>query len=201
MPVPIRTLKVRPNPWFSIGPNGLPDGVVSYEQPHGSYDPRLVGATRVNVQKIQDAPAGVPLGQAIHTFDIEYSNEDVLLPNTSYYRRRIIRGELIAVDKATYVAAGGSPKGFEDQAKLIEQLKAQAIKDFDAANGEGAFKTLNEMREESKLMAAKVAKAASANQEPKVLSDAELKRLADAQSAPADAVMPAAKNEAKKGDA
>lgn len=199
MPVPIRTLKVRPNPWLHIDSRGLPCGVVSYEQPDGSFDARMVGASRVNVQKVQDAPAGVPLGQPIHTFEIEYSTEDVLLPNTSYYRRRIIRGELIAVDKATYVAAGGSVKGFEEQGKLLEQIKADAIKAFDAENGDGAFKALAEMREEAKQTAAKVAKAAAADQEPKVLTEAELKRLADAQSAPAGA--PSAKTETKKGDA
>jgi len=75
------------------------------------------------------------------------------------------------------------------------------IKDFDAANGDGAFKALAEMRDEAKKSSAAVAKAAAADQEPKVLTDAELKRLADAQSA-ADsvAVAPSAKTEAKKGD-
>lgn len=169
MPVPIRTLKVRPNPWIEIGPNGLPCGVVAYEQPVGSFDPRLVGARRVNVQKVQDAPKGVPLGQEVHTFDVEYATEDVLVPNTPYYRRRIMRGELIAADKSTYVAAGGSVKGFEELDKLLAGIKTQAIRDFEAANGDGAFKALEELRAENKAMAAKVAEAAKADQEPKLL--------------------------------
>ncbi len=181
MPVPIRTLKVRPNPWIEIGPRGLPSGVVAYEQPAGSYDPRLVGASRVNVQKVQDAPKGVPLAQEVHTFDVKYSDEDVLLPNTPYYRRRIIRGELIAVDKSTYVAAGGSAKGFEEQDKLLEQIKADAIKAFDAANGEGAFEALEELRAENEASAKAVAEAAKADQEPKVLTEAQLQKIARAQ--------------------
>lgn len=202
MPVPIRTLKVRPNPWIEIGPTGLPCGVVAYEQPAGGFDPRLVGASRVNVQKLQDAPKGVPLAQEIHTFDVQYSNEDVLLPNTSYYRRRIIRGELIAADKSTYVAAGGSARGFEEQDKLLESIKSQAIRDFEAANGEGAFKALEELRVENKARSAEVAEAANADQEPKVLTDVQLEKIARAQSGeatPAPEAKPALAT--KKGDA
>lgn len=202
MPVPIRTLKVRPNPWIEIGPSGLPCGVVAYEQPAGGFDARLIGASRVNVQKLQDAPKGVPLAQEIHTFDVEYTNEDVLLPNTSYYRRRIIRGELIAADKSTYVAAGGSARGFEEQDKLLESIKAQAIRDFEAANGEGAFQALEDFRKETKALAAEVAEAAKADQEPKVLSDAQLAKIARAQepeAAPAVETKPAFAT--KKGDA
>lgn len=184
MPVPIRTLKVRPNPWIEIDPRGLPCGVVSYEQPPGGSDPRLVGSRRGNVQKIQDAPKGAPLAQDVHTFDVEYTDEDVLLPNNAYYRRRIMRGELIAVDKATYVAAGGSAKGFEEQDKLLAQIKADSIKAFDAANGEGAFDALAALRKEAAELAKKVAVAAAADQEPKLLS-------AQAPSA----------NDKKKGDA
>lgn len=195
MPVPIRTLKVRPNPWIEIDPRGLPCGVVSYEQPAGSYDARLVGAARVNVQKIQDAPRGAPLAQEVHTFDVQYTDEDVLLPNTPYYRRRIARGELIAVDKPTYVAAVGTAKGFEEQDKLIASIKAQAIRDFEAANGEGAFKALEEHRATLAKEAAEVKAAAAANQDPRVLSDGELKKLADAQQ-PAPV-----KSDSKKGDA
>lgn len=208
MPVPIRTLKVRPNPWLEIDPRGLPCGVVAYEQPilpngNVSSDSRLVGASRVNVQKIQDAPKGAPLAQEIHTFEIKYSGEDVLLPNTSYYRRRIIRGELIAVDKPTYVAAGGSAKGFEEQAQLLEQIKAQAIRDFDAANGEGAFEALAELRDELADEAEKVAEAANADQEPKVLSTEQLEKIARAQAGQPVAAEPtkAAAPAGKKGDA
>jgi hypothetical protein len=198
MPVPIATLKVRPNPWIEIDPRGLPCGVVAYEQPPGSFDARLVGATRTNVQKVQDAPKGVPLAQEVHTFEVRYSDEDVLVPNTSYYRRRIIRGELIAVDRATYIVAGGSAKGFEEQDKLLESIKAQAIRDFDAANGDGAFAALTQLREQAKQQAADVAKAAQADQEPKVLSDAELAKLARAQR---DEAEPAKTTSSKKGDA
>lgn len=200
MPVPIRTLKVRPNPWTHIDSRGLPCGVVSYEQPHGSFDARLVGAARTNVRKIQDAPAGDHLGQAVHVFEVEYSKEDVLVPNTSYYRRRIMRGELIAADKDTYVAAGGSAKGFEEQGKLLEQIKIDAIKAFNAENGEDAFKTLEAFRKEAAEEADKVARAAAADQEPRVLSEAELKRLADAQK-PTAPTKAETKTDAKKGDA
>lgn len=202
MPVPIRTLKVRPNPWLHIGLNGQPCGVVAYEQPSGGFDARLVGASRTNVQKIQDAPKGAPLAQELHSFDVEYSDEDVLLPNTSYYRRRIIRGELIAADKMTYIAAGGSARGFEEQGKLLEQIKAQAIREFDAANGEGAYEALAEQRDETADLAKEVAKAAAADQEPRVLSDVELEKLARAQGGTPEPAKPAAaKDDAKKGDA
>lgn len=189
MPVPIRTLKVRPNPWIEIDPRGLPSGVVSYEQPAGSFDPRLVGASRVNFQRLQEPPKGVPLAQEIDVHEVKYSDEDVLLPNTSYYRRRIIRGELIAVDKVTYVAAGGSAKGFEEQAALLEQIKRDAIKAFDASNGEGAFEALAALREETKSEAAKVAEAAKADQSPRVLSEEELRKIAAPQGPPAPGVV------------
>ncbi len=203
MPVPIRTLKVRPNPWIEIGPTGLPSGVVAYEQPAGGYDPRLVGASRVNVKKVQDAPAGVPLAQEVHTFDVQYSDEDVLVPNTAYYRRRILRGELIAVDRPTYAAAtGGTTRDFEEQDKLLTQIKADAIKAFDAANGEGAFKALEEMRAENAAAAKAVSEAAKADQSPKVLTEEQLQKIARAQG-DGEPAEPDSKRIAatKKGDA
>lgn len=182
MPVPIRTLKVRPNPWIEIDSRGLPCGRVPYEQPAGGFDPRSVGAEITNVQKVQDAPA-LMLGQAIHTFEVKHAEEDVLVPNTGYYRRRIAKGELIAADRPTYVAATGSAKGFEDQDKFLAQLKSEAIRDFDARNGEGAFRALEEQRAADAKQAEEVAKAAAADQEPKLLKH-------DVKAAPA----------AKKGD-
>jgi hypothetical protein len=168
MPVPIRTLKVRPNPWIEIDSRGLPCGRVPYEQPQGGFDPRSVGAEISNVVKVQDAPA-LMLGQAIHTFEVKHAEEDVLVPNTGYYRRRIMKGELIAADKPTYVAATGSVQGFEEQGKFIEQLKVDAIAAFDACNGDGAFRALAEQRAADAKRAEEVSKAAAADQEPKLL--------------------------------
>jgi hypothetical protein len=186
MPVQIRTLKVRPNPWIHIDSRGVPMGRVAYEQPAGGYDARTVGSSPKNVQKIQDAPAGVQLGQPIHTFEVDYSAEDVLVPNTNYYRRRIMKGELIASDAATYVAAGGSAKGFEEQGKLLDQIKADAIAAFDAENGEGAFDTLEKRRAEDAKLAEKVKLAAAADQEPKLLKKEEPERAVESLEARAD---------------
>src|SRR5438132_3707053 len=102
MPVQLRTLKVRPNPWIghdTISRTGMPIGRVPVEQPEGHFDPRCVGVIKITAIESSPAPANAPLAQASHDHEIEYAKDPVSVANTEYYRRRIMAGELIAADR------------------------------------------------------------------------------------------------------
>lgn len=161
MPVKVRTLKVRANPWIghdTINNLGLPTGRVAVEQPAGGYDPRFVGVTSIRPILVSNAPKDAPLAQESHEHVVEYAAE-VSVPNTDYYRRRILKGELIAVDRASFVAAGGKPKDFEDHQKHLELQKSAAIAEFNDRNGAGAFEALGEQHEADEKRRAEVAAA------------------------------------------
>lgn len=198
MPVFKRTLKVLPNPWLYIDHKGRPAGRVPFEQPtNGTYDPRTVGSRFAdNPELVSAARKDVPLAQDVHDTVVEYAKEPVDVGNTVYYRRRIMAGELIAADRESYVAAGGRPKDFEDHQKHLDAKKAEAIAEFDLRNGEGAFKALEQQRDEDAKAAAAAKKATSPEaqaEEAKKATDA--KRDADAKAAKVaagDAEKPAA---------
>jgi hypothetical protein len=164
MPVQARTLKVRANPWIghdTINNLGFPVGRVMVEQPAGSFDPRLVGCRIKRAIKTSDAPKNAPLAQESHELEIEYDSEPVTVVNSDYYRRRVMKGELIAADRASFVAAGGRPKDFEEHQKHLDLQKTAAITEFNERNGEGAYEALCERHLGDEKRRAEVAAAVS----------------------------------------
>jgi hypothetical protein len=147
MPVKAQSLRVRPNPWIFIDHKGRPAGRVAVEQPKGHYDPRTVGSRIGEAKLVAKAAGNAMLSHDVHDIVIEYDTEPVVVANTPYYRRRIMGGELIAADRDSFIAAGGRPKDFEDHVKHVESKKAEAIKQFELENGEGAFELLAKQRE------------------------------------------------------
>lgn len=163
MPVQKKKLKVLPNPWTYIDHTGRPAGHVKVEQPNRGFDPRAVGS-RIGDDPVLTSAAqrGVPLAQDVHEIEHEYAKDPVEVPNTDYYRRCVINGDLIATDRETFVACGGRPKDFEAHQKHLEDKKAEAIKQFDIANGGGAFAQLALDRAEAAALKASVAAAVQA---------------------------------------
>lgn len=163
MPVQKKKLKVLPNPWTYIDHTGRPAGHVKVEQPNRGFDPRAVGSRIADDPVLTSAAQkGVPLAQDVHEIEREYSKEPVEVPNTDYYRRCVINGDLIAADRETFVACGGRPKAFEAHQKHLDDKKTEAITRFDVDNGEGAFKQLAADRAEAAALKAKVAEAVKA---------------------------------------
>jgi hypothetical protein len=149
MPVQKRTLSVQPNPWLYIDHKGRPAARVAVEQPtNGTYDPRTVGSRIADAKLVSSAPKGAPLAHDIHDLEVEYSKEPVEVRNSAYYRRAVMDGELVAADRESFVAAGGSPRDFESYRDHIEKKRVAAIKQFDLENGEGAFEALAAQRAE-----------------------------------------------------
>lgn len=185
MPVFKRTLKVLPNPWLYIDHKGRPAGRVPYEQPtNGTYDPRTVGSRFAdNPELVSAGRKDVPLGQDVHDTVVEYEKDPVEVANSVYYRRRIMAGELIAADRDSFVAAGGSAKGYDDHVKHLQTKKAEAIAEFDLRNGEDAFKMLGEQREED----AKAARAQADANSPEARAKGEAAALAAKREADAKA--------------
>lgn len=218
MPVKASSLKVHPNPWLYIDHLGRPAGRVAVEQPKGSYDPRTVGSRIKNAELVHKAADGLLLAHDVHDIEIEYDTEPIKVPNTDYYRRRVMKGELIAADRDSYRDAGGRPKDFEAHQQHVEAKKAEAIKLFDLENGEGAFEALAAQREEAAQTRANekaatspeaLAKAEADAAKDKLAADAkrasEAKAAAGEQPAPEPAkstttAAPAASDQ-KKGDA
>lgn len=190
MPVQIRTLKVRANPWIghdTINNLGLPVGRVPVEQPPGGFDPRLVGARIKRAIKVSEAPKDAPLAQESHELEIEYDTEPATVANTDYYRRRVLRGELIAADRASFTAAGGSARDFEEHQKHLDRQRTAAIAEFDDRNGAGAFDALGARHAEDETKRAAVAASIEASRAP---------------AAPAPVVAdPKLSADSKKGDA
>lgn len=165
MPVQRKTLKVLPNPWTHIDEKGRPAGAVIVEQPsNGTFDRRWVGAsfTAKDVQaakRVSIAGRTFEQSPAIHEHEWDHASDPVSVANTQYYRKCVFRGDLIAADEATAMACGIAKKDFVQPETLFQKIKSEAIAEFDARNGEGAFDALAEMRDEDEERAAEVARA------------------------------------------
>lgn len=160
MPIPVKTLSVLPNPWTYIDHKGRPAGRFPYESADGvPTDGRTIGSHIASAEEIQAAKTVRIAGQtfqlsaADHDIQVAYSSDPVTVPNTQYYRKAISRGDLIAADVRSATLSGIAQKDFESYDKHIDAKRAQAIADFDAANGDGAFAYF---AEERALLATKV---------------------------------------------
>lgn len=149
MPVRERTLRVYPNPWGFIDHRGKAAGVVRLDYHEHNTNRAWVGARIKTATKTKEAVAEVIRGKVFrsgsdsHDIEWEFDSAPVEIPNSAYYRDAIATGQLVAADKATAVAAGIRAGDFEDPSRHLEKLKAAAIADFDAHNGEGAYAALN----------------------------------------------------------
>ncbi len=166
MAVQRKKLRVLPNPWLHIDEKGRPAGTVRLEQPgNGTFIHGWVGAKVATVTEIE-APKRVTVEgrifeqrMGVHYITFAHADEPVTVDNTPYYRKRVFSGDLIAFDEATALACGISGRNFAKPETLLEKLKAEAIKQFDAENGEGAFETLADMAAEEAEIAERVAAA------------------------------------------
>lgn len=172
MPVRTRTLRVRPNPFTYIDHLGRPAGVCPCDPDGHTPERRWVGATIGEALLVSSAVTRVVAGAtqeiaaAVHDLRWSYSEEAVTLPNTEYYRRKIFNGELIADDVATARESGVF--SFKPAGLVIDQAREDAIMEFDALNGDGAFATLAEQyaEDEKRRLAALKSALAAADTEP-----------------------------------
>lgn len=175
MPIPIRTLKVHPNPYVgdTIDHLGRPAGRVKcdyYEHSKTGF----VGAVLTDFVEVSPAIEHKIDGRSFsvvpaqHDHRVAYSRVAVEIPNTAYYRDAIKRGDLFAADVKTFVAAGGAAAQFVDPAKALAAARDAEIARFNAATGDdahaemGAFEPLWIGDEEPALKPAFTTKATGA---------------------------------------
>jgi hypothetical protein len=164
MAVQRKKLRVLPNPWLHIDEKGRPAGLCRLEQPsNGTFVDGWVGVTVSSVTEVEPAKRVKVKGRVfeqkpgIHYLTFAHADEPVTVDNTAYYRKRVACGDLIAHDVATAIACGIRGELFVEPEKLLAQIKAAAIRQFDAENGEGAFETLGDMAAEEAEQEAAVA--------------------------------------------
>jgi hypothetical protein len=144
MPIREKTLRVYPNPWTYIDHLGRPAGVVRLDPFEHNSNRAWVGARIADVTVTRKAVTEIIRGKAFqgnasdHDITWEFDDGPIEIPNTAYYRGEINAGSLIAADKLTAQQSGISSADFLDPKQLLDAMKAQAIKDYDAQNGEGA---------------------------------------------------------------
>lgn len=155
MAVQRKKLRVLPNPWLHIDEKGRPAGLCRLEQPNnGTFIHGWVGVTVATVKEVEPPKRVVVSGRTfeqkagIHYLTFAHTDEPITLANTPYYRKRVQCGDLIAFDEESAFSCGISGRNFVKPETLLERIKADAIKQFDAENGEGAFETLGDMAKE-----------------------------------------------------
>jgi hypothetical protein len=116
-------IKVLPNPWLLLNPDGLPQCAVMREVGNG------IGWI------------GARFNPKLGTFSFEA--EPVTATATRYVRTRISCGELIL---ATPEAADDLGIAYIDPAKLLEKYKAAAVAQYDAQHGDGAWAKADALR-------------------------------------------------------
>ncbi len=167
MSITVRTLWVLPNPWAAIDHLGRPAAAVPVDPvDHDPHNRRWVGATceAKLVKPAQRQRIGsqiVVVAEAEYDLEWTFTDAPVRLPNTPYYRERVKRGELLAADKATAAACNVKLAKFQDPKRYLETLKGEAIKEFDARNGDGAYEALGQQRADDQKEREAVAQAAA----------------------------------------
>lgn len=166
MAVQRKKLRVLPNPWLHIDERGQPAGLCRIEQPtNGTFIEGWIGVTVRKVEEVE-APKRVTIKgrvfeqkAGIHYLHFAHADQPITVDNSPYYRKRVAAGDLVAFDEETASACGISKRNFVKPEALLEQLKVDAIKQFDAENGQGAFETLADMADEAAEAEAGVAEA------------------------------------------
>ena len=136
-----RSLKVRTNPFHAWGPLGQPSGVVTADP---SLDPStrsFVGVTLASAELVREGSTEPgALNRPRYSYRYDFVDGDIEIPDTAYYRRRIMSGELLAADAATAKRVGIE---FVDPEQLRYAAELAAKAAVDEALGEGAFEAEN----------------------------------------------------------
>lgn len=145
MPIPVKYLNVRSNPWIvgCIDHLGRPAGRVHVDpHEHSPVPATFVGCRFAEVKEIEAAKT-MKLGKreietapARHDHRIAYSKENVSIPNSGYYRDAIKRGDLLPADEKTARHCGIAK--FVKPEEALEKCRTEAIKNFNDSTGEDA---------------------------------------------------------------
>lgn len=139
MPLPIRSLRVFPNPWSVITLENGPQGALAFGGTRNVGPLRFVGAAPAVVVR-EARPEGDPRGNdAKYVFSFPSLAEDLisgtpidLAANEPFWRDRLADGSLVAADEATANATGALYTS-------LEAARAAGIKEFEAQFGAGSF--------------------------------------------------------------
>jgi hypothetical protein len=140
MPLPLRTLRVLPNPWTMIHLEKGPQGVCATDAGGRPDAPlRFVGAERFS-RVLEERRKDDPRGNRVEIlFQYPALREDLtagtalVVPATSgYYRERLANGDLVPADKAT---ADAAPCRFTS----LKEAREHGIAAFEAQFGKGSF--------------------------------------------------------------
>jgi len=151
MPIPVKNLRVFPNPYIHGGLDhlGRPAGRTPYDPQHKHAPKEIgVGAKLVEVVEIAEAPSfklgkkTFVTGPARHDHRVAYSRDVIELPNTGYYRDAIVTGVLFAADVKTWVASGGAAATFVKPEEALAKAREREIVHFNAATGENAHEEM-----------------------------------------------------------
>ena len=140
-----RSLLVVANPWIHIDRHGRPAGACPYDMPPGQQS--FIGAS-VCRKRTRILAKGIE-GRQDHVQDTcwNFTADPQTVPDTPYYRKRLISGDILPADAATARAA--MHKTFTEPSKALEAARAKAIGAFDAERGAGAFAALEAERKAS----------------------------------------------------
>lgn len=133
-----KILRVKTNPFHSVGPEGQPSGVVPADPGVDPTTRSLVGAT-IDRERTVITKAADLRDELRHSVqETRYVFEDgvIELPYSAYYARRIQDGELLAADAQTAILAGVQ---FVDPEVTRAKAKEAARIAFDEVAGPGAF--------------------------------------------------------------
>jgi hypothetical protein len=132
-------LKVYPNPFVALGPDGMPCGRVLVEPGHPRpYD--VVGG-KIQRQKLdRDEGEAQKKARNLDTRDPLVRGVAVVrmapveVPSAQYHKERIARGDLIAADLPTWRALGFAKKEFRDALDILAEYAATAIEEWNASH-------------------------------------------------------------------
>lgn len=140
-------IKVYPNPFVALGPDGMPCGRVLVEPGHPRPFDILGGKLeRVRLDHEDDqsrSPREKAMARKLDRRDARVRGvakvrmRPLTVRPTQYLKERIGSGDLIAADKATYAALfGRGAKGFLDPFALLKAEMTARINEWQAINGE-----------------------------------------------------------------
>lgn len=139
MPLPLKNLRVLPNPWTLIHVDKGPQGAFPMDSSGRTGAPlRFLGATRV-ADPQEKREAEDPRGQnnkATFAYDLNEALTDgapIVVPSSSaYYRDALRDGDIVPADKAT---AGA----LECKFASLNEARTAAIAEFETHHGKGSF--------------------------------------------------------------
>lgn len=139
-------LKVYPNVFTALGPDGMPAGRVPVEPGHPRPFDILGGKLRrVRLERPEDKTRSPKERAAAKKLDTRESRVSGVaevrmrlleLDASPYFKQRVASGDLIAADLATAKAGGIAAKDFKVPLELLSSERKARIKEWIAINGE-----------------------------------------------------------------